>query len=185
MSAGQDVTHAQGGNGAGAAHPIYERREQMIEDLQRNVPHELREYSAWLLWKAMPKDGKPASSTRFLRTPAVESDTATQGSAQDVEHLTDFAGAMAALRDHGQELRGRGLRAAALSSGDGARPRQDRHRRRAARARAPRCSTRARTAKRARAAWAGARSSRASSVSVTSRITRPASRCLSRPDSSP
>ena len=42
-----------------AAHPLRERRGQMLEDLQRSVPHELRELSAWLLFRLEPKPGKP------------------------------------------------------------------------------------------------------------------------------
>ena len=80
-----------------AAHPLRERRDAMLEDLRRNVPHELRELSAWLLFRLEPKPGKPGE---WDKVPYYANGTkrhGRQGSPEDAEHLADFAGAMQAL----------------------------------------------------------------------------------------
>lgn len=93
-----------------AAHPIHERRERMLADLQRNVPHELRELSAWLLWAARPKPGKPDEWDKVPVYASGRNRHGRQGCAEDVEQLTDFAGAMAALiADDGRRFAGVGF----------------------------------------------------------------------------
>ena len=89
--------------------PIF-RRAQMLADLQRNVPHELRELAAWVLWEAVPKEGKP---DEFDKVPVYASGAkrhGKQGTAEDVEQLRDFAAALQALeRDGGRRFAGVGF----------------------------------------------------------------------------
>jgi hypothetical protein len=86
-----------GGSGMSAAHPLRERRAVMLEDLQRNVPHELRELSAWLLFRLEPKAGKPGEWDKVPYYASGAKRHGRQGSPEDAEHLTDFPAAMAAL----------------------------------------------------------------------------------------
>lgn len=80
-----------------AAHPLRERRAAMLEDLQRNVPHELRELSAWLLFRLEPKAGKPGEWDKVPYYASGAKRHGKQGSPEDAEHLADFAAAMQAL----------------------------------------------------------------------------------------
>lgn len=91
-------------------HPILERREQMLLDLRRCVPHEMRDLAAWLLWKAEPKPGKPGEFDKVPYYANGHKRRGVQGSAEDVEQLVDFAAVIQALeRDGGRKYAGVGL----------------------------------------------------------------------------
>lgn len=80
-----------------AAHPLRERRAAMLEDLQRNVPHELRELSAWLLFRLEPRSGKPGEWDKVPYYATGAKRRGRQGSPEDAEHLADFAAVMREL----------------------------------------------------------------------------------------
>lgn len=74
-----------------AAHPLRDRRTQMIEDLRNNVPHELRELQAWLAFKLVPKND---GSGKFDKIPFYSDGGkryGMQGSAEDTDRLTEFS----------------------------------------------------------------------------------------------
>lgn len=79
-----------------AAHPLRDRRAQMIEDLRSNVPYELRELQAWLLFRLVPKQGG-----KFDKIPVyVDGGNrhGSQGGTDDIERLAEFATALDVLR---------------------------------------------------------------------------------------
>lgn len=93
-----------------AVHPLTDHREQMFQDLQRCVPHELRELRAWLLWKLKPKAGRPGEWDKVPYYASRQLRTGRQGGDSDVAQLVDFAEAMAALSaDTRHEFAGVGL----------------------------------------------------------------------------
>lgn len=93
-----------------AAHPIHERRARMIEDLRSHVPHELRELSAWLLWKAVPKDGKPGEWDKVPFYTNGRKRHGKQGSDEDLEQLVDFPAVIQSLeRDTARQFAGVGF----------------------------------------------------------------------------
>jgi hypothetical protein len=69
----------------------------MLENLQRNVPHELRELSAWLLFRLEPKAGRPGEWDKVPYYANGRLRRGRQGSPEDAEHLADFPAAMKAL----------------------------------------------------------------------------------------
>lgn len=101
-----------------AAHPLRERRAEMLEDLRACVPHELRELAAWVLFRLVPKPGKPG---KFDKVPHYAGTLGQRfgaaGSPGDLERLADFPAALVVL-DSPQGARFDGLGLAVLPCHD-------------------------------------------------------------------